>query len=1436
MEAKAVINDHIQRKCRIFEEDPDTVSGHIENERAITNDYRGRVLYELLQNAVDRAERNIWITVDTAAGSVTVANDGVPFSAVTREGAARSDFAALCAIHTSNKRPGESIGNKGVGFKSVWEFCHAVQVRTRTSQADHGWGIRLRWPFTLQDLNAWPDSTEKDLVLSTMTKARVEAKHQGLAPSFYFPEYLGTPTWREPEAVTAIELENLSTDSMRRLIDGPLQEILQSQLVFAGDIRRGRATLQLIIKKDEEPPVTKPLHLTADDWIRIDIDTSSRHEQLMEYRQELGFDLSTSPRLSLAFAVGEDPQTYRGKIHSYLPTELETGSPLHIQGDFYLSESRKSIDFKNNAYNALLLDMAIDALIQALTNNTQGVSGLPYALDLLNSDESLKTALGSRLMGKGAALADILEACLNARERRNLEFYDDLYAVIARYMPPRPPYSRHHTHEVVTLEPYFTSLSRDTLKIVPVSIDDTDPEEPVVITACPLPSPSEQTARHRLFCRKRSSTHSESTIDISGLTVTDWSFPANNDLAGVLKKLKVWSDYDAVSILRAIVASQQDTGCQERANLLEAAAQIHAPESSVRWTQCNFTGNEVHPSQRLLIPVLSEAGWAEARYCFIVDQFQDLGDYIDESLFHPVDTVRCRQVLGEQYLDVLKYWGVWNVAPLFSPKGKFTWEVGLSRLPTTKLAISLFAASLEVWQQASGINTNSVLRQLRSEPWLIPHSGNLEPVAPATVYLGVSNTNVPGFHLVHPDGISESERLLLRSLGVQSVDNTADIGKLVQSLEAIVTPGVEARHIRGPLLSTYRQLIKRINVLLHQGTSTVADDILQRIPLLYERVGLGARGVANSNEAVWYVPETARTARGRLQDGDPIWLAIGDIGTLASQLDQVHTLRAASQLHVEGNAQPDTSLRALLEQNYLPKLLALACYTDLPGIQEVDEHLVQGRWQSLNLLRAPDARLVETFGSAEQTINTTETRLTDAGLLWEPRTGNPKTLSLYIHNEADIEAPDLQLRLATWFAEEIFHRRELTAFFVRLIKGDDLFAEYSASPHSVRDACDVIKGWIPDSVVNQLIEIMTATFEISLTQHNWRDPGVYRDHGLTFADLIAAVPAELSPLLTPLDPEEANFTSLLRFVDESSDALAATHYADGDEDQWRELFDASDARHSFDFNPQDWLLTQLGMSEQEFLSLADRLDAAIAAIQKDQPETVTLAKQVFDSGNRIQQISAENLSRKSISPSLAPVRSSEEHSRQKLHASKVGIATEKLMALAAAQNMAKLADEDKAKAHGLIIVAYEHLQSFDNAKLPPQIIDLLARQPSTLSEKDWASLIHVAGIWDGAGYDYLDYQRTTGKLCLVEAKSSQRDIPTIYFSESERNRLLDYHTPEFQTTYPDLTWMLLVATPQGVVDLTTTVVDVVLTHNRTYSMVPDTLVPESWALTLKIQQ
>src|SRR5690554_539857 len=106
MLVKSIVGEMIREKCKLYQDHPDTVAGHIAHERAVTNDYRGRVLYELLQNAVDRAEANIWIIVDPASRSLTVANDGKPFGARARQNEPRSDLKALCSIDTSNKKPG----------------------------------------------------------------------------------------------------------------------------------------------------------------------------------------------------------------------------------------------------------------------------------------------------------------------------------------------------------------------------------------------------------------------------------------------------------------------------------------------------------------------------------------------------------------------------------------------------------------------------------------------------------------------------------------------------------------------------------------------------------------------------------------------------------------------------------------------------------------------------------------------------------------------------------------------------------------------------------------------------------------------------------------------------------------------------------------------------------------------------------------------------------------------------------------------------------------------------------------------------------------------------------------------------------------------------------------------------------------------------------
>ena len=82
----------------------------------VSSDYQGRVIYELLQNAFDKAEKRILVMV--RGNSLYVANDGDKFTYVAdydygRGSSKRGDFQSMCSISTSTKSADTSIGNKG---------------------------------------------------------------------------------------------------------------------------------------------------------------------------------------------------------------------------------------------------------------------------------------------------------------------------------------------------------------------------------------------------------------------------------------------------------------------------------------------------------------------------------------------------------------------------------------------------------------------------------------------------------------------------------------------------------------------------------------------------------------------------------------------------------------------------------------------------------------------------------------------------------------------------------------------------------------------------------------------------------------------------------------------------------------------------------------------------------------------------------------------------------------------------------------------------------------------------------------------------------------------------------------------------------------------------------------------------------------------------
>ena len=101
----------------------------------VASDYRDRFLIELIQNAYDAhpvksRDGRIEITLDLrceAEGTLFVANTGRAFTS--------DNVKDLCNIGLSRKPLGESIGNKGLGFRSIVQITDIPRVYSQQTDA-----------------------------------------------------------------------------------------------------------------------------------------------------------------------------------------------------------------------------------------------------------------------------------------------------------------------------------------------------------------------------------------------------------------------------------------------------------------------------------------------------------------------------------------------------------------------------------------------------------------------------------------------------------------------------------------------------------------------------------------------------------------------------------------------------------------------------------------------------------------------------------------------------------------------------------------------------------------------------------------------------------------------------------------------------------------------------------------------------------------------------------------------------------------------------------------------------------------------------------------------------------------------------------------------------------------------------------------------------
>lgn len=214
----------------VYRASPQRLREDFGQECQIAQDYRGRLVYELLQNADDAmvsGESSACIRFELTDTDLWVANSGRPLD--------EADVRGLCGISASKKAMHDqkrraSIGHKGMGFKSVLEISDAPEVYSTTICFRFSPEVALRSVQPLIDegkienVSRAPATRfpwEADGSVGTWDRLR----RQGMNTAFRFP------------------LRNTMTTEQRTILAAALQGFPVTSLVFLKHI--GRIEVQI---------------------------------------------------------------------------------------------------------------------------------------------------------------------------------------------------------------------------------------------------------------------------------------------------------------------------------------------------------------------------------------------------------------------------------------------------------------------------------------------------------------------------------------------------------------------------------------------------------------------------------------------------------------------------------------------------------------------------------------------------------------------------------------------------------------------------------------------------------------------------------------------------------------------------------------------------------------------------------------------------------------------------------------------------------------------------------------------------------------------------------------------------------------------------------------------------------------------------------------
>ncbi|MET2830887.1 ATP-binding protein [Mesorhizobium shangrilense] len=338
--------------------------------------YAKRVLRELIQNAFDGASKvgdaRIVVRLDMNHG-----DHGTLYVANTGEGFTESNVDAIANPALSNKRPGNFIGHKGLGFRSVELLSDEVQIFSVAGEGRNGGtfdGFCFQFATAVDERN-WLDghgaSEHAGKVVGRAHRLQLPVPIIDIPPHVRdfaaagFATLVRLPLRDESAATRAAEeltllleedtsltlfLDRLSSLTLERIpVEGKtVSKVLTRTARNQRSVSRGRGLTMQTVSVDRRRYLMASMPVD-DDAFRESVAkaVAQRHpvEKWLEWKG--------APAVSIAIPLSADAKA--GNYFAFLP--MDTVSPFngYLDAPFYPDPDRRDLDL-GNPLNGFLLD------------------------------------------------------------------------------------------------------------------------------------------------------------------------------------------------------------------------------------------------------------------------------------------------------------------------------------------------------------------------------------------------------------------------------------------------------------------------------------------------------------------------------------------------------------------------------------------------------------------------------------------------------------------------------------------------------------------------------------------------------------------------------------------------------------------------------------------------------------------------------------------------------------------------------------------------------------------------------------------------------------------------------------------------------------------------------------------------------------------------